>query len=99
MLDKFQKRKEVNDRIDKIVNSILDDMEVMQASTDEFEMCAKNLEKIFELQRNKQQHWRVNPDTLATIIANSAWILLILKYEESDSILSKAFGFILKGRV
>lgn len=98
MLDKFQKRKEVNDRLDKIASSILDDMERMQASTNEFEVCAQNLEKVFELQ-NRRQLRRVSPDTLATIIANSAWILLILKYEESDSILSKAFGFILKGRV
>lgn len=98
MLEHYKCQKEVERKIDKKIVSILEKMETMEPYTEEYKKCAEALAELIETQQ-KKGHRRVSPDTLATILANSAWILLILKYEESDSILSKAFGFVLKGRV
>ena len=42
--------------------------------------------------------WKVTPDTLLTVFANLAGILLVLNYEKIDIIRSKAFGMIMRGK-
>jgi hypothetical protein len=40
--------------------------------------------------------WRPSPDAVVGVVGSLAAVLLILKYEEADSVTSKALGFIIK---
>lgn len=96
MLSQSNMRKQ--NSIDLRIEEVLVALETMSPETDAYTTAVCNLERLLDA-RCKRRLKMPSPDTIAHIVANSAWILLILKYEESDSILSKAFGFILKGRV
>lgn len=49
------------------------------------------------LEQNKPG-WKVSPDTALVVAANLVGIVLILTFERTDIVTSKALGFILKGR-
>lgn len=94
----FTGKDSVKRSLDKEIEDCFSELDELEASTEEYTRCADNLRRLLEMREGKKV-LKVSPDVIATLVANSVWILLILKYEESDSILSKAFGFVLKGRV
>ena len=66
--------------------------------SEEYAVVAQNLERLWKI-RNLTQDNQISPDTIALIAANLVGILLILNFEKLDVISTKAFGFIMKGRV
>lgn len=85
-------------KLDKVIDSILDDMSKLEANSDEYGDMANNLEKLLKAKSYEKQKG-ISPDTIAIVAANLIGIVLILKHEKVDIITSKAMGFILKGRV
>lgn len=63
------------------------------------EICAKFAATLVELHTIQHaKHRTVSADTWATIAANLAGILIIVKHEEANVIASKALGFVQKLR-
>lgn len=85
-------------RLDEVIDSILYDMSMLDAYSDEYEKMANNLEKLLKA-KSYEQPKRISPDTMAIVIANLIGIVLILKHEKIDIITSKALNFVLRGRV
>ena len=85
-------------KLEKVVDSILDDMSKYEANSDEYNDMANNLEKLLKAKSYEKQKG-ISPDTMAIVIGNLIGIVLILKHEKVDIITSKALGFVLRGRV
>ena len=85
-------------KLEKVIDSILDDMSKFEANSDEYSDMANNLEKLLKAKSYEKQRG-VSPDTMVIAAANLIGIVLILKHEKVDIITSKALGFVLKGRV
>jgi len=85
-------------KLEKVVDSILDDMSKYEANSDEYSDMANNLEKLLKAKSYEKQKG-ISPDTMAIVIGNLIGIVLILKHEKVDIITSKALGFVLRGRV
>jgi len=85
-------------KLEKVIDSILDDMSKFEANSDEYSDMASNLEKLLKAKSYEKQKG-ISPDTMVIAAANLIGIVLILKHEKVDIITSKALGFVLKGRV
>lgn len=57
-----------------------------------------NLDRLYKL-KNGNKFKGVSADTLVVVGANLLGIAIILWHEKAEVITSKAFGFVLKGRV
>lgn len=95
---KFNLKKEPT-KLDEEIDAVLNQMQSMDATSEDYEKITKNLGKLYELKAMNDKHIKVSPDTLAVILGNLAGIVLILSYEQTHVITSKALGFVIKGRV
>ena len=66
---------------------------LLMASQEHWEMLMKAVKEYEALSAKK---WKFSPDTLLTVGANLFGLLLVLNFEKSDIIRSKAFGLIAK---
>lgn len=85
-------------KLEKAIDSILDDMAKFDASSDEYGEMTGNLEKLLKA-KSYEKSKGISPDTAIVVAANLIGIVLILKHEKIDIITSKALGFVMKGRV
>lgn len=65
--------------------------------TEEYSEVLANLERLYKVSENQTKS--ISPDTIAMIAGNLLGLGLILGYEKTNIITSKALGFVLKGRV
>jgi hypothetical protein len=65
--------------------------------TDEYDRKVDQIAKLYDLKKHNASE-RVSKDTLYTVVANLAGILLILNYERAHVVTTKAVGFIMKPR-
>lgn len=70
--------------------------ELFEESVKHWEVLKRSLEEYDKLAARK---WNITPDTLLVVAGNLVGIILILNKEKADIILSKALGFVLRGRV
>ena len=91
----FAKKKS---HVDREIDAIYEQMHELSHESEEY---LRALDVIQDLQRIKEveKRFKVSPDTAAVILGNFALALLILNYEKAGVVTSKAFGFIVKGRV
>lgn len=90
--------------IPKYQRMIEDDLEhilvllpITQPETDEYAKLLGHAERLHEM-LDKPKPTPVSRDTLATIAANLAGILLIIRHEDVNVIASKALGFVIRTR-
>lgn len=97
MLGKILKR-DKRDKLDKEIDDVLEEMTYQDKAGSRY---AKNVDTVERLYRAKSyiKSRKVSPDTKAIILANLIGILAILHFEKVDTITSKAFNFVLRGRV
>ena len=95
---KFNLRHERTE-LDKEIDAVISQLRELDAASEDYEKVVKNLERLYELKNMNDKRKKVSPDTLAVIIGNLAGIALILGYEQTHVITSKALGFVIKGRV
>lgn len=80
----------------KIEDEIITVLELMQQETDATsDKYATLTERLVTLHELRQKN-RISVDTLATIVANVAGIVIVLQHERAHVIASKAFGFVRK---
>ena len=97
MFNKITK-KDKRTNLEKEIDSLLEAMYDVDASSDEYTKMSENLERLYRAkacERNRE----ISPDTIALIAGNLLGIVLILGYEKANVITSKALGFVVKGRV
>lgn len=93
-LTKRDKRTKREIEIDNLISL----MARTNPATDEYKSMANSLDILIKA-RDSERARRVSPDTLAIVAANLLGIVLVLNYEHTHVITSKAFNWILKGRV
>ena len=84
--------------LEKEIDAVLAIMSTWEPSSPEYTAMTKNLEVLYKA-RNEEKTRKIKPDTVLVVAANLVGIILILGYEETNIIRSKAMSFVLKGRV
>ena len=88
------KRTELEKEIDKQVKTL----RCNPAGSEEYNAALKALEKLYSFREDKSKK-RISADTIAIVAGNLLGIILILTYEKTNVIATKALGFVLRGRV
>ena len=96
MLKLTKKDKRTN--LEKEIDRILKEAEYLNPDSEKYSQIAENIERLYKA-KSYEKDSKVSPDTMAVIIGNILGIVLILGYEKTNIITSKALGFVLKGRV
>jgi hypothetical protein len=85
-------------KLDDVIEAVILKLEGLSPDSKEYQIIADNLERLYKARSYEKSNF-VSPDTLAIIGGNLLGIALILWFEKTDVITSKALGFVLKGRV
>lgn len=96
MLKKLTKGNKSN-KLEMEIESVLEQLSAYSPESEQYSEILANLERLYKISENKTSG--VSPDTIAMIAGNLLGIALILGYEKTNIITSKALGFVLKGRV
>ena len=86
-----------NTGLQKVIDALEARLAIAQPDTDEYPKMVTQLKELHKL-RESNSPKMLSPDVLLTVFGNLAGILLILKYESTSVITSKAIGFVLKLR-
>lgn len=98
MLEKFLKKDPVKERIEDEILSNLECLEgVKDIDSETYSKVLRNVERLEALRKKDRK--RLDPNSCLVVAGNLIGILLILGYEKTDFIRSKALGFVLRGRV
>lgn len=84
--------------LEKEIDRVLAEASFMDPKSKEYADIADNVERLYKA-KSFEKSTSISPDTLAVVAGNLLGIALILGYEQSHVITSKALGFVLKGRV
>ena len=84
--------------LEKEIDRVLLEASYMDPHSKEYAEVMDNVEKLYKA-KSYERSRTVSPDTIAVVAGNLLGIGLILGYEQSHVITSKALGFVLKGRV
>lgn len=88
------------DLFEKEIGRILKVMEDSELTSVEYRNALSTLERMMKMKNESSKNKKsVSPDTLAVVCGNLAGIIMILSYEKTNTITSKAINFILRGRV
>jgi hypothetical protein len=91
-------KKDKRTSLEREIDSVLEVMSNYKPDSKEYTAMADNLERLYKAKAQISER-RVSPDTIAMVAGNLLGIALILGYERTDVIATKALGFVLKGRV
>lgn len=97
MFKPFKKR-DKRTKLEKEIDNLLNEMDYQDKSSDEYAKNVRHLYRLYDA-RNKEKPRSVSPDTVLLVAANLLGIVLILKYEQLNTITSRAINFVFKGRV
>lgn len=84
--------------LNEVIAMVLAKLKDLDPASDEFAKITSQLQKLYALKPSPKERG-ISPDTLATVIANLAGIVLILGYERAHVVTSKALGFVSKLKV
>ena len=96
MLEWFKKKQlsEVDDEI----KSVALDMSTLDMDSEEYSTRMKHLERLNGLRYAEERANRISPDTVALVVGNLVGILIIVSYEQTHVMTSKAFGMLFNRR-
>jgi len=92
----FKKDKRTN--LEREIDSVLAIMSVWTPKSKEYTTMVENLEKLYKM-KTESRVQKIKPDTIALLAGNLLGIVLILTYERTNVITTKALNFVTKGRV
>lgn len=95
MLRKFFRKREKTEAIDAQIARVLNAMDDVEPSSDEFPKLTKHLEQLYEI-KDKEVHDPVSRDTIALVVGNLLGILFIVAYEQKHVMTSKGFSQIIQ---
>ena len=82
--------------IDQEIERCLTDMKKFDVESDEYRKAAATLKLLYEA-RGIKSHTALSTDTVVAVVGNLAGILIVLYFEQTGAVVSKAFGLIGKG--
>jgi hypothetical protein len=82
--------------LDKAISDLLEELEVMPGSDEDYSPTADNLIKLMKLKQEVNPAWRPSPDAVIAAAGSLLGILLILNYERAEVVTSKALSFVMK---
>jgi hypothetical protein len=82
-------------KLEELIEKVQTRMIDIEPDSTEFGILA---DQLYKLKETSVPNKRVSPDTLATIAANLAGILIVIGYERAHIITSKAFSSVLRIR-
>ena len=91
-------KKDKRTLLEKEIDNILKTMLTMDAGSEEYTVMAENLERLYKLKAVDSTN-KVSADTMALIAGNLLGLALIMSFEKTNIITTKALGFVLRGRV
>lgn len=80
--------------LDEAISSILNTMNGLDESSEEYDAASDQLVKLLKLKKESNPSWRPSPDALVGAVGSLAGIFLILHYEKLNVISSKALAFV-----
>lgn len=81
-----------------IMTQLMLQMKDLPADSPEFASAMNHLKELHKMKDDNSRSRRVSADTLAIVVGNLAGIGMILSYEHSRVVASKALAFVLKAR-
>lgn len=97
MFNKF-KNKDNRTLLEKEIDELVLELDQYPKTSKEYAEMITQLERLYKA-KSYDEPRRISPDAKATIAANLLGILLILSYEKTDIITTRAINFVTKGRV
>lgn len=91
----FRRKEPENAALDKVIDALLQDMSITSTDTKEYATLLGHLVTLQKLKETNSPK-PISRDTILVVAGNLAGIVLILAYENSRVITSKALGFVLK---
>jgi hypothetical protein len=86
--------------LEDAIDNLLSEMKSTDPISDEYGKLVERLDKLHKMKvAEKDNRKRVSADTIVTVGANLAGIVLILGFERAHIVTSKALGFVLKSKV
>lgn len=92
----LKKKESRPDPLDELIENHISEMAGHEVHSDEYTLAAANLKVLMDAKAAKPERKSVTPDTIATVAANLAGILLILNYERANVLTSKSLSLLLK---
>lgn len=83
--------------LEKAIDRVLAEMDNETVDSEEYARMSDQLVKLHAMKTTESRS-RISPDTLATIVANLAGIIIIVGHERVHIVTSKALGFVMKLR-
>lgn len=84
------------DPLKTTIAEILTDMQGFNAESPEYERLLARVERLKKLQTTDRRWWHVSPDTLAVVAGNILGILIIVGYERTHVMTTRAKEYIQK---
>lgn len=91
-------KKDKRTNLEVEIDLVIEKMRNVEPNTDEYTTMASNLERLYKLKAIDAGK-KISPDTMALIVGNIAGLILIMSFEKTNVITTKALGFVLRGRV
>lgn len=91
-------RKDKRTNLEKEIDSVLEKMSSLDPDSKEYSDMMNNLGKLFDA-KSKEKDRKISPDTIVIVACSLLEIVLMLNFEKTGVITSKALGFVIKGRV
>lgn len=82
--------------LDGAIDKLKVELEAYAPGDPEWDRYLAQLEGLVELRDKTTSKRKISPDTLALVLGNLAGILIIVGYEHSHVMVSKASGFIIR---
>lgn len=88
----FDKKSDESEGLDLTIKSLEDEMLTRDGDSEDYATMLNRLERLYKL-KEKHSSRRVSPDTLILVGGNILGIIIIVGYEHSHVIATKALGF------
>jgi len=82
--------------LDEAIIKLKLELETYGPGDPEWDTHLDRLERLIELRSKTMPRTRISPDTMAMVVGNLLGILIIVGYEHSHVMVSKASGFIIR---
>jgi len=83
---------------DKSIKRLLSELDLVDPTSEEHAQMLKDIEKLRNWRAEERTQTRVSPDTLAIVAGNVLTVLIIVGYERTNVVTTKALGFLHRGK-
>ncbi len=93
---KFTK-KDRRTKLEKEMDTVFAKLETLDVTSEDYNKAVNSLERLNEMK--SKDKIKINPDVIITVAGSIVGTLLVLYFEKTDVITTKALNWIIKGRV